>query len=58
MVADGVIFDASKVEIGFHRPLSTSIDHLHMHVFILPFRKWDANIKYNRFFFVSLNKLY
>lgn len=33
-----VIDDASDVVLGFHRPLSTSVEHLHMHAFKLPFK--------------------
>ena len=29
-----------QYKIGFHRTLSTSIDHLHMHAFCLPFKNW------------------
>ena len=33
-----VIDDAGDVVLGFHRPLSTSVEHLHMHAFKLPFK--------------------
>lgn len=40
------------VVVGFHKPLSTSIDHLHMHAFKLPWRSsWLAMRKYNWLFF-------
>ncbi len=43
--------------IGFHKPLSTSIDHLHLHVFSLPFKScFEASYKfYNPLFFISLD---
>ena len=46
--------DYNKIRIGFHRVLSTSIDHLHMHAFLLPFKSWfwTGIVKFNRFFFV------
>ena len=65
--SDGVRVIDSEAEsketlIGFHVPLSTSIDHLHMHAFKLPFfSKCYQMRKYNSFFFVTaedvLNRL-
>ena len=38
--------------MGFHKPLSTSIDHLHLHVFQMPWTSpWLAMRKYNWLFF-------
>eukprot|EP00355_Strombidium_rassoulzadegani_P001651 CAMPEP_0168609088 /NCGR_PEP_ID=MMETSP0449_2-20121227/1009_1 /TAXON_ID=1082188 /ORGANISM="Strombidium rassoulzadegani, Strain ras09" /LENGTH=80 /DNA_ID=CAMNT_0008649187 /DNA_START=389 /DNA_END=628 /DNA_ORIENTATION=- len=47
------------VKVGFHRVLSTSIDHLHMHVFVLPFNDWDKQglKKYNRFYFAEFDEI-
>jgi hypothetical protein len=30
--------DSQKVLLGFHKPLCTSVDHLHLHAFELPFK--------------------
>lgn len=58
MDKNGEIFDESNLLIGFHRVLSTSIDHLHMHVFILPFKNpWESNKKYNRYFFAEFQEI-
>lgn len=45
--------DASDILIGFHYPLSTSQDHLHMHAFRLPFKSQCVALRkyYNPLFF-------
>ena len=54
----GEKFDEKLLKIGFHRVLSTSIDHLHMHVFILPFKNpWESYKKYNRYFFADFDEI-
>ena len=51
-------FDPKFLKIGFHRVLSTSIDHLHMHVFLLPFNsKFETKKKYNSFFFADFEEI-
>ena len=51
-------FDESNLKIGFHRVLSTSIDHLHMHVFALPFNNPStAYRKYNGYFFAHFEEV-
>ena len=50
--------DAANTSLnGFHKPLSTSVDHLHLHVFSLPFKScFTAYWKfYNPLFFVTLD---
>ena len=42
-----------EIIMGFHRVFSTSIDHLHMHVFVLPFKSYMMKLKYTPFFFVT-----
>ena len=50
--------DTSDIMIGFHRPLSTSIEHLHMHAFKLPFKsRWTKFRKYNPMFFVTIDNV-
>eukprot|EP00347_Sterkiella_histriomuscorum_P021223 403334772 len=47
-----------KYVIGFHRSFATSIDHLHMHAFELPFKSYKTYIyKTNRFFFSPVDQL-
>ena len=42
-----------EVIMGFHRVFSTSIDHLHMHVFVKPFKSLFMQLKYTPLFFVT-----
>ena len=51
--------DDSSVKIGFHRVLSTSVDHLHMHGFELPFKSnWIKYTKYHPGYFLDIDKVY
>lgn len=47
-----------KYVIGYHKSFATSIDHLHLHAFELPFKSLKTYYwKTNRFFFTPSEKL-
>ena len=48
--------NSNNFQIGFHKPFSNSIDHLHMHAFELPFKDWYTKyVKYTSFFFIGID---
>ena len=58
MKMNGKVFEKDQVLIGFHRVLSTSIDHLHMHLFILPWKDWRIGVKkFNPLFFATFEEV-
>jgi hypothetical protein len=45
-----------EFKIGFHKYFASSISHLHMHAFEMPFRTWKIKwMKYNSFFFIDID---
>ena len=58
-VANQLLGEVPAAKVGFHRVLSTSVDHLHMHAFELPFKScYIANRKYHRGYFLDIQKIY
>ena len=50
--------NTQNFKIGFHKPFTNSIDHLHMHAFELPHNKWYGRyIKYKPFFFILASEI-
>ncbi|OMJ66217.1 hypothetical protein SteCoe_37028 [Stentor coeruleus] len=48
------MFPGEKYAFGFHYPPRNSIDHLHMHCLVKPFKKFKSKMSYSKYFwFIS-----